>query len=185
MKPIPAEGTLLCPNCSNRVPLPRTALVIVTGVAGSGKSTVVQELRKIVGPPITVLDVDSLVYRRDDVENFTGDWIRIAFEVACSGGYPVLVGDLEPQLIDNLDTSELFSEKYVGLIEVPDDLLTARLRRRPQWRGWTEDRIRSEVLRAQALREQVHMVFGGAADPHETALPIADWITSLTGLTGR
>lgn len=141
----------MCAVCGHSWSFLRLPLLALTGSSGAGKSTVGPRLVERLRDRVVVLEQDVLWTGglRDDVDGhptFRSTWLRMAAMIHQSGRPVVLCGTVVPPEFEPLPERVLFSEiHYLALIAEPD-VLARRLRARPRWRGWDEERI-EEMLR--------------------------------------
>ncbi|MTD58718.1 AAA family ATPase [Amycolatopsis pithecellobii] len=144
--PIVDVATRVCDRCGHRWPFRRLPLFALTGPSGGGKSTVGPALATRVGDRAVVLEQDVLwtAGLRDDVDGhprFRATWLRMAAMIAQNGRPVVLCGTVVPPEFEALPERVLFSGiHYLALVAEPE-VLARRLRARPAWREWDEQRI--------------------------------------------
>ncbi len=64
-------------------------------------------------------------------------------------------------------------------LDSPDNVLADRLRDRPQWRAWNEDRVLEHQRFAADLRAQVRPSYDTSVlSVNETADAVASWVTA-------
>jgi len=133
-----AEGDRLrCDHCGYTVETRRPPLMIVTGAAGSGKSTLCQRLARSIGD-VVAIDVDifdgelaSVVTPNHDYPAFWRSLMRLAHEIGENGLPVVYCGVMLPdQVLTNADMLALFrSVHFLGLVS-DDEVLRNRISRR-------------------------------------------------------
>lgn len=188
-EPIVAGGELRCGLCGRRRPFRRLPLFALTGPSGSGKSTVGPVLAERLADRVVVLEQDVLWTGglRDDVDGhpvFRSTWLRMAAMIHQSGRPVVLCGTVVPAELEPLPQRVLFSDiHYLALVAEPD-VLVARLRARPQWRGWQDEERIAEMLtfnawlRADAatMAPPVRLLDTTSAGLDETVDAVTDWV---------
>jgi predicted kinase len=132
---IPAVGnTLRCPHCAGERPFVRPPLLVVTGTAGIGKSTVCARLAgKIAGA--VLLDADifaedlvSVASQKRDYPAFWRSMMRLAHEVAQNDVVVVYFSTMMPeQVLANRDVLAYFESVHFLCLTCPPDVLRARL----------------------------------------------------------
>lgn len=154
--------TLACGYCGHREPFVRLPLYCLTGPSGTGKSAVARLLAPHVRGRVVLLEQDLLWQPGfDDPAGghrlFRTAWLRLAAAVGQSGVPVLLAGTVVPPELEPLPERALFTRiHYLALTAAPD-VLAARLRGRPAWRGWDEPRIAETV-------EYATWLAGAAAD---------------------
>jgi broad-specificity NMP kinase len=152
-----AGAVLVCVSCGHREPYRRLPLFAVTGPSGTGKSTVGRVLVDRLADACVVVEQDLLWVGalRDptgDSTAFRETWLRLAASLNQSGRPVVLCGTVAPPQFEQLPERVLFDEiHYLALVCEPD-VLRARLRARPAWRGWDEPRIEEMLEFAEWIR---------------------------------
>ncbi|WP_084468678.1 AAA family ATPase [Nocardiopsis trehalosi] len=175
----PAGPVVRCLDCGHRQPFHRLPLYSVTGPSGTGKSTVARLLNERLADRFVVLEQDLLwtAGLRDDEDGahrlFRSTWLRMASMIHQSGRPVVLCGTVVPPEFEPLPERALFSEiRYLALMCDPD-VLADRLRGRPAWRQWDEDRI-AEMLEYTAwVRGTAHEMDPPVTLLDTTTAPVA------------
>jgi hypothetical protein len=141
---------LRCPWCGAQQRLPAHPLLVVTGASGTGKSTVVEPLRHRL-PDCEVLETDLIL----QVAALGWDtWLQPAHAIALSGRATVLCGSLPTGQLEVLPARRLVGPVHFCNLDCPDAALAERLRARPAWRAWTEERIVAHQRFAAGLRDR-------------------------------
>ena len=132
---IPAVGDVLrCPYCTDERPFVRPPLLVVTGAAGVGKSTVCARLAGTI-PGAVLLDADvlaedlsSVVSPNHDYPAFWRSMMRLAHEVAQNNLVVVYFSVMLPeQVLANSDVLSYFDSVHFLCLACPPDVLRARL----------------------------------------------------------
>ena len=135
---LPAAGAVLrCPRCGDERPFAKPPLLIVTGTAGIGKSTLCARLAGTI-PGAVLLDADvhgedlvSVVPPNADYEGFWRSMLRLAHEVVQNGVVVVYFSTMLPrQVLASEDLVAYFDEVHFLCLHAPPDELRARLARR-------------------------------------------------------
>jgi hypothetical protein len=127
---------------------------------------------------------------RDDVDGhpaFRATWLRMAAMIAQNGRPVVLCGTVVPPEFEPLPERVLFSGIHYLALAAEPEVLAARLRARPAWRGWDEPRIAESLefndwLRKHAatLRPPVRL-FDTTAAPLEASVDhVVSWFEELS-----
>ena len=160
----------------------------LTGPSGGGKSTVARMLSPALADLAVVVEQDvlwtaGLQDPADDFGAFRSTWLRMAAMIHQSGRPVVLVGTVVPVQLEHRPERVFVGDiHYLGLVCEPE-VLSARLRARPAWRGWDEPRI-AETLEfndwlrrnGPALDPPVELLDTTALPPAEIARVVTDWV---------
>jgi predicted ABC-type ATPase len=135
---IPAVGGVLrCPRCNNERPFFKPPLLVITGAAGVGKSTLCARLAGTI-PNAVLLDADvhaedliSVIPPNQDYVAFWRSMMRLAHELAQNGVAVVYFSAMLPeQLLGNTDVLGYFESVQFLCLDCPSDVLRGRLERR-------------------------------------------------------
>jgi len=187
---------LICGDCGHRQPFRRLPLFALTGPSGAGKSTVARMLPGALAGVAVVVEQDvlwtaGLQDPTDDFADFRRAWLRMVGMIHQSGRPVVLVGTVVPVQFERRPERAFVGEiHYLALVADPD-VLRARLRARPAWRGWDEPRIAETVdfndwLRraGPGLDPPVELLDTTALELDETAHRVTDWVRRGMDQTG-
>jgi chloramphenicol 3-O-phosphotransferase len=176
----PSAGRLLCPRCGEQSRLPALPLFVVTGASGAGKSTITEPLRGLL-PGCVVLEADVTLHIAElGWETWRNTWLQLAHAVGLCGRSMVLTGSLTPEQLEYMPARSLIGPIHFANLDCPDDVLAARLRARPAWRGTSSEAALSQHQRFAAwLRSVIQPSFDtSAATPDEVATQVAEWVTT-------
>jgi RNase adaptor protein for sRNA GlmZ degradation len=172
-------AVLHCPRCGTQQPVPDYPLFVVTGASGTGKTTIIEPLRRAL-PGCEVFDTDTILQVAAlGWDTWRNTWLRLAHAIALNGRVTVLCGSLLPSQLETLPARKLIGPIRFCTLDCPDTVLAARLRRRPSWRGTsTEDAIARHQRFAAWLRAHIQPRYDTSQlTPDETAERIATWIS--------
>jgi predicted kinase len=185
-------GTVLaCVSCGHREPYRRLPLFALTGPSGTGKSTVGRLLVSMLDARAVVLEQDLLWVGalRDpagDSAAFRQTWLRLAASVQQSGRPVVLCGTVAPPQFESWPERVLFADLHYLALTCAPSVLAERLRARPAWRAWDEERIAEMlefndwVLAEHAdTKPPMTLLDTTSATPAETAAHVAAWVREL------
>ncbi|MQA62636.1 MAG: nucleoside kinase [Actinophytocola sp.] len=149
--PVVDGEELACRPCGHRWPFLRLPLFALTGPSGGGKSTVGPRLAQRLAGQVVVLEQDVLwtAGMQDDVDGhplFRSTWLHVAAMIHQNGRPVVLCGTVVPEELEPLPERALFSDVHYLAMVAENDVLEARLRARPAWRGWQDDERIAEML---------------------------------------
>jgi gluconate kinase len=132
---IPAVGDVLrCPHCADERPFVRPPLLVVTGTAGIGKSTLCARLAGTI-PGAVLLDADilapdlvSVAPPNQDYPAFWRSMMRLAHELAQNNVVVVYFSTMLPeQVLANSDVLSYFDSAYFLCLTCTPDVVRARL----------------------------------------------------------
>lgn len=193
----PAVAAVACGTCGYSNRFLRLPLFAVTGPSGVGKSTVCALLAERLRGRAVVLDHDLLwvagLAEPDPVEGhrlFRTTWLRLAAAIGNGSGRPVvLCGTVVPEQFESCPQRRFFSEIRYLVLVCDDGELAKRLRARPAWRGWDEERIAEAAAfnrwlkqNAPDTRPPMRLLDTTGADLDQTVALVGDWV--LEGLGG-
>jgi broad-specificity NMP kinase len=143
---LPREPVLVCARCGHRQPFRRLPLFALTGPSGTGKSTVGRLLTGELGGDAVVLEQDvlwtgGLTDPTDDFRLFRSTWLRMAGMIHQSGRPVVLCGTVVPEQFERRPERVFVGDIHYLALVCSSGVLRERLRARPAWRGWGQDRI--------------------------------------------
>lgn len=176
----PDQDVLRCQRCGGEERLPGYPLLVVTGASGSGKSAIVEPLRRWL-PSCEVFETDLIL----DVaavgwEAWRNAWLLLAYGIALNGRTTVLCGSFIPDHLERLPARSLVGPIRFCNLDCPDETLAARLRARPAWRGWTEEKVVEHQRFAGWLRERIRPSFDTSElSPEEVAVRVAAWVQEV------
>ncbi|AEI40872.1 AAA family ATPase [Paenibacillus mucilaginosus] len=163
----------------------KTPLFIVTGASGSGKTTVIPELRRIL-PDMAVFDIDDILpFAGEDWHSIRNIWFRVARGLAESGRMTVICGTVMPWDAEQCEDYPYFANVYYLNLHCDEESREARLRAR----SWPEERIAEHLKFAgwlldnadQAYTPPMSTLDTSETVPAEVALGIREWIHSHAG----
>lgn len=171
---------LRCPRCGAERRLPSDPLFVVTGASGTGKSAIVEPLRRRL-PGCEVFETDVILHIAAlGWDTWRNTWLQLAHAIAENGRATVLCGPLTPEHLESLPGRCLVGPIHFCNLDCPDEVMAGRLRARPAWRGWTEQRIVQQQRFAATLREQIRPTFDTSKlSADEVADRVAGWVQRL------
>ena len=199
---LPAVGGVLrCPRCADERPFVRPPLLVVTGPAGVGKSTVCARVAGTV-PGAALLDADVLGERHVDVlspnPDYTAFWrslLRLAHELAQNDLVVVYFSVMLPeQVLANADAVGYFGSVHFLCLTAPPDVLRARTARqagRVDRTGSTRRSLDEGAAAGDDFNAALLAAAGGtprttiidASRPiGEVVCAVRDWIQALVAL---
>lgn len=191
VEPDDAGTAVVCVVCGHREPYRRLPLFSVTGPSGTGKSTVGRVLVDRLADSCVVVEQDLLWVGalRDpsgDSAAFRQTWMRLAASIQQSGRPVVLCGTVAPPQFEQWPERVLFDPIHYLALTCDDDVLRARLRARPAWRGWDEARIDemlefSEWVRTARTDPPMTLLDTTISTVGETADVIEGWVRARLG----
>ncbi|MGZ4161267.1 MAG: AAA family ATPase [Neobacillus sp.] len=153
----------------------KVPLYIVTGAKGTGKTTIIKELRKLM-PEYAVFDYDDIIeFINDDLRKFDKHkllniWLRVARNIAESGRKTIICGIIRPDDVEKCIDFDNFKHVYYLALHCDDQTREIRLQKRKRM---TEKKLQRNNDFAKWLIE--------IADKYNPPMPIID--TSKTDVT--
>jgi hypothetical protein len=171
---------LRCPRCGAERRLPGHPLFVVTGASGTGKSTILEPLQLRL-PGCEVLETDVILHVAAlGWDTWRNTWLQLAHAIGLNGRATVLCGPLLPDHLEDLPARRLVGPIHFCNLDCPDAVLADRLRARPAWRGWTEEKIIEHQRFAAWLRARIRPTFDtGTLSADEVADRVVQWVERL------
>lgn len=154
-------------------------LFIVTGASGSGKSYVINELRKIL-PDYDIFDPDNIREFISDDTLIKNIWLRVARNIAESGRMTIICGTEVPEDIAKCVDFSYFKHIYYLNLHCDEETREKRLRQR----NWSEEMIQNHKDFAKWLVENADKAYmppmpivdTSNTDVSEIAAQIKEWV---------
>jgi hypothetical protein len=184
----PSGPFAICPECGYKHFFQQLPLLVVSGASGTGKTSVCQQLMGKIGQ-VVLLDSDIL-WRSEfntpdtNYQDFFELWLRVCKNISQSGRPVVLFGAGMgvPENIENRIERRYFSKvQYLALV-CSDEILSERLRQRPEWRGTREPAYIQEHIRfnrwfkAYDGKPAIKLIDTTNVSLGETASQVSEWI---------
>jgi hypothetical protein len=142
-----AEGppALVCPACGHRRPFTRLPLFALTGPSAAGKSAVgtllTGRLRECVVLEQDLLWLPDQLDPADEHRQFRRLWLRLVAALHQNGRPVLLCGTVVPGQLEACQERPLVGDIHYLALVCDEAELEARLRARPAWRAWTDDKV--------------------------------------------
>jgi broad-specificity NMP kinase len=140
----------VCPNCGHAHKFTQLPLFIITGASGVGKTSICLKLTNIMSEAI-VLEGDIL-WRSEfnnpdnNYREYRDMWLRVCKNISQSGRPVVLCGSAIPEQFENCTERRYFSKLHYLALVCDDDILSSRLKARPNWReSGSEEFIKGHI----------------------------------------
>ena len=185
---VPDVPAAVCPACGHAHPFRRLPLYLVCGASGTGKSAVCNDLAARFDGAI-LLEGDIL-WRpefdrpEDGYRDLFETWLRLAKNIG-QAGRPValFMAGATPRAVEPCIERRYFSTTHYLALVCDNDLLAARLRARPAWRG-----AGASPFITRQIEFNAHLRAAGAegtlatVDTSDIAIPaaadaVADWLS--------
>jgi hypothetical protein len=142
-----AEGApaLICPSCGHRRPFTRLPLLALTGPSAAGKSAVgtvlTGRLRQCLVLEQDLLWLPDQLDPADEHRQFRRLWLRLVAALHQNRRPVLLCGTVVPGQLEACPERPLVGDIHYLALVCDDAELQTRLRARPAWRGWTDDKV--------------------------------------------
>jgi hypothetical protein len=139
------EAVLACPACGQRRPFVRLPLFALTGPSGAAKSAVATvlagQLQQCVVLEQDLLWLSDQLDPADEHRQFRRLWLRLVVALHQNGRPVLLCGTVVPGQLEACPERRLVGEIHYLALVCEDAELEARLRARPAWRAWTDEKV--------------------------------------------
>jgi hypothetical protein len=139
------EDVLVCPACGQRRPFARLPLFALTGPSAAGKSAVATilagHLQQCVVLEQDLLWLPDQLDPADEHRQFRRLWLRLVAALHQNGRPVLLCGTVVPGQLEACPERRLVGEIHYLALVCEDAELEARLRARPAWRAWTDEKV--------------------------------------------
>lgn len=146
----PLGAYAICPVCGFRHKFVQLPLFILTGASGAGKSTVclalLSKAKDFVVMESDILWRDEFNRPENDYRQYREMWLRVCKNISQAGKPVVLCGAALPAQFEPCVERRYFSKLHYLALVCEDEILAARLRNRPVWRGSFKDEYIKEHL---------------------------------------
>jgi hypothetical protein len=139
------EAVLACPACGQRRPFVRLPLFALTGPSGAGKSAVATiltgQLQQCVVLEQDLLWLPDQLDPADEHRQFRRLWLRLVAALHQNGRPVLLCGTVVPGQLEACPERRLVGQIHYLALVGEDAELEGRLRARPAWRAWTQEKL--------------------------------------------
>jgi broad-specificity NMP kinase len=178
------SSTETCPECGDTNAFTTFPIFIITGTSGAGKTAILPDLRRLLST-WDIFETDILRDSSGNWDSVWNNWLRIAAGLSESRRPVILSGTVLPDTLDGCDDRYRFAPVHYVALHCDDAAREDRLRARPAWRGWTDERIEKQRKFAQWLLDHaktdfeppLRIVDTSGASVAETAKQVRDWAT--------
>ncbi|MCY8938976.1 AAA family ATPase [Peribacillus frigoritolerans] len=163
-------------------------LYVVTGAKGTGKTTVIEELRKLM-PEYVIFDYDNVIeFIKDDFGKFDTHqllniWLRVARDIAESGRKTIICGIIWPHDIERCIDFNDFKHVYYLALHCDDKTREIRLRKR---KNTTKEKLLKNndfakwfIEIADKYNPPIPIIDTSKTDATKVAQQISEWIHGL------
>lgn len=179
----------VCPQCGHRRRFRRLPLFAVSGASGAGKTAIGNQL-PVALPECVVLEQDVLWKNEyaDSAEALTAyrrTWLRVAMNIAQGGRSTVLLGTVLPEHYENQPERRFFTGIHYLALVCREEELERRLRARPAWRGYDDEKVERMLSfnnwlleNAQTTAPPIAVLDTTRGSVEETVRSVVAWVRS-------
>jgi hypothetical protein len=181
------EAVLACPACGHWWPFRRLPLFALTGPSGAGKSAVgarlVGRLQQCVVLEQDLLWLPDQLDPADEHRQFRRRWLRLVAALHQNGRPVLLCGTVVPGQLEACPERRLVGEIHYLTLVCDDAELEARLRARPAWRAWSNEKVARMLAfnrwvrrNAAATTPPMGLLDTGGRSVRDSAAAVGAWI---------
>jgi broad-specificity NMP kinase len=185
---LPEKSVAICPVCGYGQKFVRLPLFVLTGASGAGKTATCLELPAAVK---TVVVMESDILWRDEFnqpetgyQDYREMWLRVCKNISQAGKPVVLCGAAISSQFEACVERRYFSNIHYLALVCDDEVLAARLKSRPAWRGsGAEEYIKEHIAFNRWLKENARkttppmtLLDTSAGSIAETVEQVKQWI---------
>jgi broad-specificity NMP kinase len=190
---IPEGPYAVCPVCEHRHQFLRLPLFVLTGASGVGKTTVclvlAARVRDFVVMESDILWRDEFNQPETNYLNYRETWLRVCKNISQARKPVILCGAGIPVQFEQCVERRYFSDIHYLALVCDDEVLAARLRSRPEWRGVSDEYIERHVAfnrwlkaNAQSTQPPMSVIDTSEITVTETAEQVEQWASARRGM---
>jgi hypothetical protein len=188
------EALLVCAACGHRRRFQRLPLFALTGPSGAGKSAVgtilAGGLEECVVLEQDLLWLPDQLDPADEHRQFRRLWLRLVAALHQNGRPVLLCGTVVPGQFEACPERRLLGAIHYLALVCDDAELAARLRSRPPWRGWTDEKVARMLAfnrwvrgNAATTTPPMELLDTGGRSVHDSAAAVRAWVRRRLGPT--
>ncbi|MEM7017086.1 MAG: AAA family ATPase [Pseudomonadota bacterium] len=184
----PTGPYAICPSCEYAQPFIKFPLFVLTGPSGAGKSAVTVALMHDL-PDFVLLEGD-IFWREefnrpsDNYVDFRNICLRVAKNINQAGKPTVISGTAHPGQYETCPEFCYFDQVYYLALICDEQVLSARLRKRPAWRQSDSEAFIASMLNynqwykdnAALIEPAVTLIDTTEMTVRETATEVKNWL---------
>ena len=140
---VPEGAYAVCPSCEYHHKFLRLPLFVLTGASGVGKTAtclaLADKAQDFVVMESDILWRDEFNQPATDYRSYRETWLRVCKNISQAGKSVILCGAAVPAQFEQCVERRYFSDIHYLALVCEDEVLAARLRSRPAWRGSSTD----------------------------------------------
>jgi predicted kinase len=140
---VPDGPYAVCPHCEYQHKFIRLPLFVLTGASGVGKTaaclSLVARAKDFVVMESDILWRDEFNQPATNYRDYRETWLRVCKNISQAGKPVILCGVAIPEQFEQCVERRYFSDIHYLALVCTDEVLAARLRSRPPWRGTAGD----------------------------------------------
>ena len=147
---VPEGPYAVCPRCEYRHKFLRLPLFVLTGASGVGKTAtclaLVDRAKNFVVMESDILWRDEFNQPKTNYRDYRETWLRVCKNISQAGKPVILCGVAVPEQFEQCVERRYFSDIHYLALVCTDEVLAARLRSRPAWRGTAgEEQMKKQI----------------------------------------
>jgi broad-specificity NMP kinase len=189
---VPEGPYAVCPSCEYQHKFIRLPLFVLTGASGVGKTTtclsLVTTAKDFVVMESDILWRDEFNQPETNYRDYRETWLRVCKNISQAGRSVILCGVGVPEQFEHCVERRYFSDIHYLALVCTDEVLAARLRSRPAWRGTAGDeQLKKQIAfnrwlkdHAQSTQPPMALLDTSELTVAESVEAVMRWVSDLS-----